>query len=76
MLLPLGFGGSVFLRSFLASGVSGDFGGPAEARSKLLVDLFWDQKRIETHTFLWGGRVAPAPVVLLCVFVCVFFVCF
>ena len=66
MLLPLGFLGERSFPILLASGVSGDFGGPAEARSKLLVDLFWDQKRIETHTFLWRGRVAPAPVVLVC----------
>ena len=48
MLLPFLVGknhrvlrGSVFSPILLASGVSGDFGGPAEARSKLFVDLFF-----------------------------------
>ena len=51
----------------LASGVSGDFGGPAEARSNLLVDLFSGQKRIETHTFSLEGKGGPGPCVFFCV---------
>lgn len=59
MLLPflvgknLRFLGRRFSPILLASGVSGDFGGPAEARSK--DDL--EEK-----------APAPAPVVLVCVF--------
>ena len=52
----------------LASGVSGDFGGPAEARSNLLVDLFSGQSLgSETHIF-FGREGWPRPLCFFCVF--------
>ena len=51
----------------LASGVSGDFGGPAEARSNLLVDLFSGQSLgSETHIF-FGREGWPRPLCFFCV---------
>jgi len=46
----------------LASGVSGDFGGPAEARSKLLVDLFFGSELgIRNAHFSLEGKGGPGP---------------